>query len=154
MIHIQKMAPGPPKSRPVPTPTMLPVPMVAASAVVSAPNCEMSPSDLCGSSLVTESLMAVPSLRWMKPVRTVMNTCVNSSSKIMMGPHTKLSTASMTSSTPVAAARLPARLVKGSMKNEYKNSSMMVCLLPLCVRFFSNQPQRLRRARINRMRGY
>ena len=98
--------------------------------------------------------MAVPSLRWMKPVRTVMNTCVNSSSKIMMGPHTKLSTASMTSSTPVAAARLPARLVKGSMKNEYKNSSMMVCLLPLRVRFFSNQPQRLRRARINRMRGY
>ena len=41
-------APGPPNSRPVPTPTMLPVPMVAARAVVSAPNWVMSPSALEG----------------------------------------------------------------------------------------------------------
>ena len=33
MIHIQKMAPGPPLMMAVATPTILPVPMVAASAV-------------------------------------------------------------------------------------------------------------------------
>ncbi len=42
--HIQSTAPGPPAATAVATPTMLPVPMVAASAVVSAPNCETSPS--------------------------------------------------------------------------------------------------------------
>ncbi len=42
--HIQSTAPGPPAPMAVATPTMFPVPMVAASAVVSAPNCEMSPS--------------------------------------------------------------------------------------------------------------
>src|SRR6266545_7945784 len=35
--HIQSTAPGPPAATAVDTPTMLPVPMVAASAVVSAP---------------------------------------------------------------------------------------------------------------------
>ncbi len=42
--HIQRTAPGPPDATAVATPTMLPVPIVAASAVVSAPNCETSPS--------------------------------------------------------------------------------------------------------------
>ena len=37
-------APGPPSATAVPTPTMLPVPMVDASAVVSAPNWLISPS--------------------------------------------------------------------------------------------------------------
>ena len=124
VIHIQKMAPGPPNSRPVPTPTMLPVPMVAASAVVSAPNCVMSPSASDGSSLVTESLMPVPSLRWMKPVRIVMKMCVPSSSKIMMGPHTKPSTASITSSGLVAAAKPSPKLVNGVMKNDVRKSSI------------------------------
>ena len=58
-----RTAPGPPMNTAVPTPTMLPVPMVAASAVVSAPNWVMSPSALEGSSLVTDSLMPVPILR-------------------------------------------------------------------------------------------
>jgi hypothetical protein len=35
--HIQRTAPGPPAATAVATPTMLPVPIVAASAVVSAP---------------------------------------------------------------------------------------------------------------------
>ena len=124
VIHIQKMAPGPPNSRPVPTPTMLPVPMVAASAVVSAPNWVMSPSALEGSSLVTDSLMPVPILRWMNPVRMVMKMCVPSSSKIMMGPHTKPSTASMTSSGLVAVAIPSASPVNGVMKNDVRKSSM------------------------------
>ena len=37
--------PGPPSATAVATPTMLPVPMVAASAVASAPNCDTSPED-------------------------------------------------------------------------------------------------------------
>jgi hypothetical protein len=36
--HIQSTAPGPPAAMAVATPTMLPVPMVAANAVVRAPN--------------------------------------------------------------------------------------------------------------------
>lgn len=103
---------------------MLPVPMVAASAVVSAPNWVMSPSALEGSSLVTDSLMPVPILRWMNPVRMVMKMCVPSSSKIMMGPHTKPSTASMTSSGLVAVAIPSASPVNGVMKNDVRKSSM------------------------------
>ena len=40
-IHIQKMAPGPPATRALATPTILPVPMVAASAVHRDWNWEM-----------------------------------------------------------------------------------------------------------------
>ncbi len=72
VIHIQKIAPGPPAMMAVPTPTMLPVPMVAESAVQRAPNWLMSPGAF--GSLVTESLMPRPSLRWMKPVLNVRNT--------------------------------------------------------------------------------
>ena len=66
VIHIQNTAPGPPARMAVPTPTMLPVPMVADSAVHSAPNWLMSPG--ASGSFVTDSLMAVGSLRWMKRV--------------------------------------------------------------------------------------
>ena len=41
---IQNNAPGPPVPIAVATPTMLPVPIVAASAVQSAPKLETSPS--------------------------------------------------------------------------------------------------------------
>ncbi len=68
-IHIQKMAPGPPARSAVATPTMEPVPMVAASAVASAPKLEMSP--LPSGSRRTDLRMAAGSLRWMKPVRKV-----------------------------------------------------------------------------------
>ena len=43
-IHIQNSAPGPPATMAVATPTMLPVPMVAESAVHSAPKLDTSPS--------------------------------------------------------------------------------------------------------------
>ena len=68
-IHIQKMAPGPPARSAVATPTMEPVPMVAASAVASAPKLEMSP--LPDGSRRTDMRMAWGSLRWMNPVRKV-----------------------------------------------------------------------------------
>ena len=45
-IHIQTRAPGPPDTMAVATPTILPVPMVAARAVVNAENGETSPSPL------------------------------------------------------------------------------------------------------------
>ena len=68
-IHIQKIAPGPPAKSAVATPTMEPVPMVAASAVASAPKLEMSP--LPSGSRRTDMQMAAGSLRWMNPVRMV-----------------------------------------------------------------------------------
>ena len=46
MTHIQKMAPGPPLMIAVATPTMLPVPMVAASAVQRLWNWLMAISSL------------------------------------------------------------------------------------------------------------
>ena len=44
VIHIQNTAPGPPVTTAVATPAMLPVPMVADKAVISAPKCDTSPS--------------------------------------------------------------------------------------------------------------
>ena len=41
--HIQNTAPGPPKVIAVATPTMLPIPTVAARAVMRVENCEISP---------------------------------------------------------------------------------------------------------------
>jgi len=41
--HIHRTAPGPPRAMAVATPTIFPVPIVAASAVVSAPKCPTSP---------------------------------------------------------------------------------------------------------------
>lgn len=58
--HIQKRAPGPPAQIAVATPTMLPVPMVAESAVQSAPKLETSPAP---SSFSNIYLNARPSLR-------------------------------------------------------------------------------------------
>ncbi|OQC35073.1 MAG: hypothetical protein BWX66_01712 [Deltaproteobacteria bacterium ADurb.Bin058] len=59
--HIHKTAPGPPAATAVATPTMLPVPIVAAKAVVRAANGLTSP--LPPSSRVTDSLMALPMKR-------------------------------------------------------------------------------------------
>ena len=44
VIHIQKTAPGPPRTHAVATPAMLPVPIVAESAVMSEAKCEISPA--------------------------------------------------------------------------------------------------------------
>ena len=55
--HIHSTAPGPPRLTAVATPTMLPVPMVAASAVVSAANGLTSPA--APFSAVTDRRMAV-----------------------------------------------------------------------------------------------
>ena len=103
--HIQNTAPGPPAKMAVPTPTMLPVPMVAESAVHKAPNWEISPG--ASGSLVTESLMAVGSLRWMKPVRMVRKMCAPKRSTSMGTPHTHESIRLITPTTPSIGYRLP-----------------------------------------------
>ena len=65
--HIHSTAPGPPASTAVATPTIEPVPSVEASEVTIAPKLVTSP--WAPSSLVTESLSASGSLRWMNLVR-------------------------------------------------------------------------------------
>ena len=57
----QSTAPGPPSDTAVATPMMLPVPIVAASAVASDPNCDTSP--VASGSRVTESFIAVKIFR-------------------------------------------------------------------------------------------
>ena len=52
VIHIQKMAPGPPRHRAVDTPMMLPVPTREAVETISAPKEDMAPM-LTGFSLTT-----------------------------------------------------------------------------------------------------
>ena len=54
-------APGPPSATAVATPTILPVPIVAAKAVAKAPNCDTSPVESL--SLLMDKRMAVKSLR-------------------------------------------------------------------------------------------
>ncbi len=97
VIHIQNTAPGPPAKMAVATPTMFPVPMVADNAVHSAPNWLMSPG--ASGSLVTDSLMAVGILRWMKPVRIVRNTWDPNSNTSIGTPQTNASIELMTSTT-------------------------------------------------------
>ena len=53
--HIQKIAPGPPAAIAVATPTMLPVPTVAASAVASAWNWEIALLSLLRTTLLSRN---------------------------------------------------------------------------------------------------
>ena len=67
---------------------MLPVPMVAARAVASAPNCDTSPVDFL--SLFTDRRIAVNRLRCGKRRRMVRKMCVPSSRIIIGQPHSRL----------------------------------------------------------------
>ena len=69
--HIHSTAPGPPDTMAVPTPTMLPVPIVGARAAHSAPKGDTSPGAL--GSFWNVILIAAGILRWMNPVRMVRN---------------------------------------------------------------------------------
>ena len=72
VTHIQNSAPGPPIPIAVATPTMLPVPTVAASAVVRAWNWEMSPSIVSSERRIRPRRNAAPSFTsWRKPSRIV-----------------------------------------------------------------------------------
>ena len=80
-------APGPPKATAVATPTMFPVPMVAAKAVAKAPNWLTSPS--APGSFFTDRRMPVNNFLWGMRRRNVRNTCVPNNSTIMGQPHRK-----------------------------------------------------------------
>ena len=93
-IHIHTSAPGPPDTIAVATPTMFPVPIVAANAVVRAEKGETSPSPrlLVRASLLSVLLSAYPRFFHVKNlVRTVRNTPVPTRRINITGPHTKLS---------------------------------------------------------------
>ena len=83
----QSTAPGPPRLTAMATPTMLPVPMVAARAVASAPNWLTSPSESL--SFLSERRMACSTLRCGKRRRMVRKMCVPKSSKIIGQPQSR-----------------------------------------------------------------
>ena len=89
--HIHSTAPGPPRLTAVATPTMLPVPIVAASAVVRAANGLTSPS--APFSAVTDRRMAVSRCRCMNAVRMVRKMWVPKSRMRSGGPQTNASAA-------------------------------------------------------------
>ena len=82
-IHIQKMAPGPPTFTAVATPTMLPVPMVAASATQRALKLEISPAPLFFALRIRESARG-RCTTWISARRTVRRMPVPTSS-VMSG---------------------------------------------------------------------
>src|SRR5690606_1299763 len=61
VIHIQNTAPGPPSTQAVATPAILPVPIVADSAVISEANWEISPE--CSGCLPKSCLKASGNIR-------------------------------------------------------------------------------------------
>ena len=83
----QRTAPGPPRAMAVATPMMLPVPMVAASAVAREPNCDTSP--VASGSRCTDSRIAFRICRWGNFSRTVKKMCVPKSRMIIGHPHRK-----------------------------------------------------------------
>ncbi len=94
-IHIHTNAPGPPETIAVATPTILPVPMVAARAVVRAEKGEISPVPFpfVLASLLKVSLRAYPRfLQEANPSRNVRKIPVPTKSTSITGPHTKSST--------------------------------------------------------------
>ena len=91
MTHIQNTAPGPPARMAAATPTMLPVPMVAASAVQRLWNWLMASSSVWAVTFRSRKMAPMvwriqyPKYRsWKNPVRTVSRQPVPNSS----GPHT------------------------------------------------------------------
>ena len=97
-IHIQTNAPAPPETIAVATPTIFPVPIVAASAVVNAENGDTSPSPLL---FVLDSLLNVfliaqgRFLQVKKLQRIVKRIPVPTRRTSITGPHTKASTSDM-----------------------------------------------------------
>ena len=91
--HIQTMAPGPPRTTAVATPTMFPVPTVAASAVMSAWKWVMSPRCFFCSAFafgMNASLKPNPSrVTWMKPSRMVKKIPVPINKISKCGPQTR-----------------------------------------------------------------
>ena len=88
--HIQNSAPGPPAFTAVATPTILPVPMVAARAVHNARNDEVSPSPWLFALKMSPSALGSRAT-CKNPRRRLRKTPVPTSSTSNGGPQTKLS---------------------------------------------------------------
>ena len=97
-------APGPPKAMAVDTPMILPVPIVAASAVASEANCDTSPSP--SGSFFTDNLMAVNIHRCGNRKRMVRKIWVPRSRIIMGHPHNHpLSTANISLNVSISDSK-------------------------------------------------
>ena len=93
-IHIHTNAPGPPNTIAVATPTIFPVPIVAANAVINAENGDISPLPLfCVlASLLKTLFKAYPRFLHVKNFkRIVRNIPVPTNKTSITGPHTKSS---------------------------------------------------------------
>ena len=93
-IHIQTSAPGPPRDMAVATPTIFPVPIVAARAVIKAEKGDISPVPLflVLASLLNTLFKAYPKLRHVKnPILIVKKIPVPTKSINITGPQTKSS---------------------------------------------------------------
>src|SRR5690606_23493349 len=88
VIHIQNTAPGPPSTQAVATPAILPVPIVADSAVISEANWEISPE--CSGCLPKTCLKASGNIRnCQHNKRKVRNNPVPTISTSIYGPQTQ-----------------------------------------------------------------
>ena len=93
-LHIHTRAPGPPANIAVATPMMLPVPIVAASAVISAENGDTSPVPrfVVLASLLRTLWSAYPRFLHGRNLRRMVRKIpVPTRSTSMTGPHTKVS---------------------------------------------------------------
>ena len=118
VIHIQNSAPGPPMPMAVATPTMLPVPTVAARAVVKAWNWETSPSEPASLRLMIPRRSAGPSLTsWIRPNRIVRYSPVSSRSGIR------------TNGPQMTDEMSPNRVVRASMCWSSSDASVMFMTL-------------------------
>ena len=103
MTHIQNTAPGPPARMAAATPTMLPVPMVAASAVQRLWNWLMASSSVWAVTFRSRKMAPMvcriqyPKYRsWKKPVRTVSRQPVAKQQRQPHRPHTTPPTTAFT----------------------------------------------------------
>ena len=115
---IQKSAPGPPVPMAVATPTMLPVPIVAESAVQSAPKWLTSP------------WVSEPLSKWNMYLnaRLRLNTCVNRSMNVSRIPVTKIAPMSGTPHTHPLAASTHAVSVSSHPEFVIKTSCPLTCI--------------------------
>ena len=143
MTHIQNTAPGPPTMIAPATPTMLPVPTVAASAVHSDWNWEMLLSSVwpvtCLSWNTAPMVLLIQCLMWVSWntfVRTVISTPTKASRISAGTPQTTPFTASLTFATP---SRKPPEAASASARAVTLHSSASASSIPANL-FMKNPP--------------
>ena len=159
MAHIQKMAPGPPLRMAVATPTMLPVPMVAASAVHRLWNWLMALSFFSVWAVMSRSVKMAPMVfrsqyrkcpNWKKPVRTDITKPVPNSSASPTGPQTMPLTTPFTlvmvsnMIVPPSAKQKADRTPKAlPAKRSFPHRGLLLTDTPLCAQQTAAPPSSL-----------